>query len=126
MDCKEKEERRKRNREAARKCREKKVQEAETLKQDKEELERDNCELVKQRNQLRERCFALEEELRRHKEEGCLISECSPSHGDLSNILDPSCPPSPSLIGPQSPGLSLVRLPLSGRSQRLTKLTLYP
>ncbi|XP_076459921.1 uncharacterized protein LOC143293016 [Babylonia areolata] len=122
MDDKEKECRRKRNREAAKKCRDKKVQEIETLKKEKAELEKDNCELVKQRDQLMKRCFALEQELRQHKEHGCLISKCSPSHGDL---LDPSSPSLPSFAGSKSsrssacpsPDLSVSPLPLEGGPQ---------
>ncbi|KAL8600077.1 hypothetical protein ACOMHN_051624 [Nucella lapillus] len=90
---------RQRNRHAAKKCRDRKLQEVEELRKKNEELQQENCQVVRQREDLMCRCLALEDQLKRHKEQGCTISDLGPSCSELVDILNPSTPPSPSFAG---------------------------
>lgn len=93
---------RQKNREAAKKCRDRKNQVAEDLRQKIEELQQENCQVVRQRDDMMRRCIALEEQLKHHKEQGCDIADLEPLSMDLNHILDPSTPPSPSFAGSQT------------------------
>ncbi|KAK7506514.1 hypothetical protein BaRGS_00001989 [Batillaria attramentaria] len=92
----DKEMKRQKNREAAKRCREKKQKQTEDLQKRNEELERENTDLVREKHKLLEQCREYEEEIKQHKYKGCSMPHFDPPY-DIDQFMNPPTPPSPSL-----------------------------
>ncbi|XP_076448803.1 uncharacterized protein LOC143285424 [Babylonia areolata] len=91
----ERELKRQKNREAAKRCRDKKQKQTEDLKHKNSELEQENCQLAKQRDELIRKCKEYQREIEQHKQQGCMVPHFNPPF-NLDHLLQPSSPPSPS------------------------------
>ncbi|KAL8588971.1 hypothetical protein ACOMHN_065753 [Nucella lapillus] len=88
------EEKRRRNREAAKRCRDKKQKQTEDLKDKNTDLEKENCQLAKQRDDLVRKCKEYQREIEQHKQKGCVVLHFNPPY-NLDHLVHPSSPPSP-------------------------------
>lgn len=102
VDASDIEEKRKKNRVAAKKCREKKQKQVQDLEENNKELEQENMELVRQRDELINQCKVYEQEIQQHKEQGCSMQHLSLPF-DIEELLHPSTPPPPSLSNSPCP-----------------------